>query len=53
MYEQKVRETIGALRLGAPMSDGPLSILPLRSVREGAARYVLPLIKPSPGTLLP
>lgn len=41
MYEQKVRETIGALRLGAPMSDGPLSILPLRSVREGAARYVL------------
>ncbi len=41
MYEEKLREAIGRLRLGTPMSDGPLCILPLRSTERVTARYVL------------
>lgn len=41
MYKQKLRETIGELRFGSPLSDGPLSILPLRAKTEVKARYVL------------
>jgi hypothetical protein len=41
MYAQILRETIGELRLGSPVSDGPLVIMPLRSTTETKARYVL------------
>lgn len=41
MYRHKVKETIGTLRLGAPLSEGPLCILPLESAAKTKARYVL------------
>ncbi len=41
MYAQTLRETIGELRLGRPVCDGPLSIMPLRAQIESKARYVL------------
>ena len=41
MYEQKVKEAMGTLRPGAPMWDGALCILPLRSRGKVKARYVL------------
>ena len=41
MFKQNVRQTISALRLGVPISDGPLSVLPLRSTAHVSARYVL------------
>jgi hypothetical protein len=41
MYRHKVKEAIGTLRLGAPISEGALCILPLESVTETKARYIL------------
>ena len=41
MYKQQLKEMVGDLRLGAPLSDGPLSILRLRAKAEVKARYVL------------
>jgi len=41
MYRHNVKEAIGTLRLGAPMSEGSLCILPLESATKAKARYVL------------
>ena len=41
MYTQTLRETLGGLRLGKALAEGPLSILPLRAKTEVKARYVL------------
>lgn len=41
MYRHKVKEAIGTLRLGAPLAEGSLCILPLESAHEAKARYVL------------
>ena len=51
VFKQNVRDTISALRLGAPISDGALSILPLRSTAHVSARYVLLGQAVSRGTL--
>ncbi len=51
MYEKNVRQAVGTLRPGAPMSDGPLCILPLRSDAKVGARYVLLEQAISRGTL--
>ena len=41
MYRLKVKEAIGTLRLGTPLSEGSLCILPLESTTRMKARYVL------------
>ena len=41
MYRHKVKEAIGTLRLGAPLAEGSLCILPLESEAKVKARYVL------------
>ncbi len=51
MYEQRIREAVGVLRLGAPMTDGPLCIVPLVSAARVASRYVLLEQAISRGTL--
>lgn len=51
MYQTTIRETLGALRIGAPVAAGPLCVVPLRSTMEVAARYVLLEQALSRGTL--
>ncbi len=41
MRTQTLRETLGELRLGKALAEGPLSMLPLRAKTEVRARYVL------------
>ncbi len=51
MYEQRIRETVGTLRIGVPIADGSLCIVPLLSTAKVAARYVLLEQAISRGTL--
>jgi len=41
MYQENVREAVGGLRPGAPLTEGPLCILPLHGTTKVKARYVL------------
>jgi len=41
MYEESVRRAVGSLRLGSPMREGGLCVVPLHYTAEVGARYVL------------
>jgi hypothetical protein len=41
MYEQTIADTLSRLRVGGPMSDGPLCIVPVRCASDVPDRYVL------------
>lgn len=41
MYEESVRKAVGSLRLGSPMREGGLCVVPLHYTAEVGARYVL------------